>query len=383
MLRSLTPNPSSKGGGQPRCERAIPFQEPRVTHLVPTEFGPNGIVGGGERYAFELAKHMSKRVPTALVVFGKTDSERQLDSLRIRTLRAGWHVRGQRNNPFSTKIIPELLRADVVHCHQQRVVVASTAALLGRLAGRKVVVSDLGGGGWDFSAYVSTDRWFHSHLHISKYSRRIYGHENEPWAHVIYGGVDTEKFSPDPSVEKEDMVLFVGRLLPHKGIDVLIEALPPGLRLEIIGRPYDTAYLDLLRQRAHWKRVVFRHDCDDDELVDAYRRARCIVLPSVYKNCFGGITKVPELLGQTLLEGLACGTPAVCTDVASMPEIVEDQTNGFVVPANDAAALSQKLSWLLNHKSEAKAMGSAGRRIILARFQWSTVVNRCLQLYAE
>ena len=53
---------------------------------------------------------------------------------------------------------------------------------------------------------------------------------------------------------------------------------------------------------------------------------------------------MPELLGQTLIEGMACGTPAICTDVASMPEVVEDGVTGFVVPPNDPAYLGAKLA---------------------------------------
>ena len=70
---------------------------------------------------------------------------------------------------------------------------------------------------------------------------------------------------------------------------------------------------------------------------------RCIVLPSVYRTSIGTETAVPELLGQTLLEGMACETPAICTNVASLPEVVEDGVTGFVVPPNDPAALGDRL----------------------------------------
>jgi len=205
------------------------------------------------------------------------------------------------------------------------------AAAACRLSGRKVFVSDLGGGGWDISAYISTDRWYHGHLHISKYSRSIYNHDGKQWAHVIYGGVDVEKFSPREQVRGDGSVLYVGRLLPHKGIDELIQAIPAGMNLEILGSPYDDKYYDILRNLAEGKSVTFRHKCDDAELVDAYRRALCIVLPSVYKPKYGLESKVPELLGQTLLEGMACGTPAICSDVASMPEVVSDGETGLHV----------------------------------------------------
>jgi glycosyltransferase involved in cell wall biosynthesis len=107
-----------------------------------------------------------------------------------------------------------------------------------------------------------------------------------------------------------------------------------------------------------------------------------VVLPSVYKTMYGEETSAPELLGQTLLEGMACGTPAICTDVASMPELVLDGVTGFVVPARDAATLGQKLRWLGEHPREAQRMGRAARERVLEKFTWPKVVERCLEIYA-
>jgi glycosyltransferase involved in cell wall biosynthesis len=228
---------------------------------------------------------------------------------------------------------------------------------------------------------VSTDRWYHGHLHISEYSRRVFGHAGQPWAHVIFGGVDTDRFSPDPAAPPGGAVLYVGRLMPHKGINYLIEAVPPDLPLELIGRPYDAAFLADLHRLAAGKQVRFRHACDDRELVDAYRRALCVVLPSVYRTAYGQESQVPELLGQTLLEGMACGAAAVCTDVASMPEVVADGVTGFVVPPNDPVALRERLCRLRDRPAEARALGEAGRRRVLEQFTWGAVVRRCLGIY--
>jgi glycosyltransferase involved in cell wall biosynthesis len=353
----------------------------RVLHIVPAVFGPKGVVGGAERYAYELARHMARRVKTSLVAFGTEQAEYASGDLRVRTIGSFWACRGQKTNPFSMQLLPEILRADVIHCHQQHVVASSAAAVIARAAGRRVFVSDLGGGGWDVSAYVSTDRWFHAHLHISEYSRNVFGHGHQSWAHVIYGGVDTEKFSPDPSVDKDGSILFVGRLLPHKGVDDLILGLPDGVRLEVIGKPYHSDFLARLHRIAEGRNVHFRHACSDDELVNAYRRASCVVLPSVYRNCYGESSAVPELLGQALLEGMACGTPAICTAVASMPEIVADGQSGFVVPPNSPDTLRERLTWIVQHPDQARVMGSTGRRTVLDRFNWSAVVQRCLTIY--
>jgi alpha-maltose-1-phosphate synthase len=356
---------------------------PRVVHLVPALFGAAGVVGGAERYALELAKQMSLRVPTKLVTFGRADQSTRIGPLDVRVVDHAWHVRGQQNNPLSAAALPEILAADVVHCHQQHILMSSLTALVARATGRKVFVTDLGGGGWDLSAYVSTDGWFHGHLHISEYSRKVFGHEGNPHARVILGGVDTGKFAPDPAVPRSRTPLFVGRLLPHKGVDDLISALPAGMALDIVGPPGGSDYVKRLKQQAEGKCVRFLHDCDDTQLVSMYRRALCVVLPSVYRMPDGTETKVPELLGQTLLEAMASGTPVICTNVASMPEIVDDGRTGFVVEPGDPHALGERLRWFAEHPAQAGEMGAAGRQVVLDRFQWPQVVERCLDAYVS
>jgi alpha-maltose-1-phosphate synthase len=359
-----------------------------VTHLVPAPFdSKEGIVGGAERYAFELARHMSDRVATRLVTFGTTARRERVGGLEIVVLDEAYHVRGQRSNPVSAALLRALSTASIVHCHQQHVMASSIAAAFARLSGRRVFVTDLGGGGFDVSSFVSTDRWYHGHLHISEYSRHVAGHANSPTAHVILGGVDANQFCPNGQSHhrgpaEESGVLFVGRILPHKGIHDLIAAVSPATPLRIIGQPLDPDYLESLQGEAAGKRVTFVHNADDAALVEEYRRASCVVLPSVYTTPDGHTTRIPELLGQTLLEAMACARPVVCTAVASMPEVVVHQENGFVVPPNNPPALAASIDALLSDPVRANQMGQAGRRRVLERFRWEQVVDRCLEAYA-
>lgn len=356
---------------------------PRVVHIVPAYFRKEGgIVGGAERYALELAKAMARRVPTTLFCFGPGPEQFQVNDLDVRIFKAAIHVRSK-GNPVSPGMLAALRGFDVIHCHQNRMLYASLSAASSRLMGRKVFASDLGGGAWDISSYVSTDRWFNGHLHISEYSRKLAKKADDPRHGVIMGGVDTEKFSPEPSVPRGDSVVFVGRLLPHKGVIDLVDAVDPDMPLELIGQPYNERYFADLKAAAEGKRVQFRHDCDDAAIVDAYRRAQVVVLPSVYDDRYGGHSEVPELLGQTLLEGMSCGTPAICTDVASMPEVVADGETGFVVPPNDPKALGEKLRYLRDHPDEVARMGAAARRRVLDLFTWDRVVDRCLDAYEK
>jgi glycosyltransferase involved in cell wall biosynthesis len=229
------------------------MSEVRVVHTVPALFGTDGVLGGAERYVLELARHMAERVPTRLVTFGDRSQVQQRDALEVRVIGTPWLVRGERFNPMSRRLFSELRWATVIHCHQQHILASSVAALFGRLTRRRVFVTDLGGGGWDISAYLSTDRWY----------------QDKPWARVILGGVDSEKFSPSPAVPRKRQALFVGRLLPHKGLDYLIEGMPSDIALKVVGPRGEERYWEDLERLARGKSVEFAHTLNDDGLVQA------------------------------------------------------------------------------------------------------------------
>lgn len=357
---------------------------PEVVHLVPALFdAKDGVVGGAERYVHELARHMARVVPTRLVTFGSRPGVRKVEELEIQVLGPARAIRGQASNPMARGMLAALGGARVVHCHQQHVVVSSLAALWCRATGRRVFVSDLGGGGWDVSGYISTDSWYHGHLHLSAYSRSVFGHERRRNAHVIYGGVDVGKFSPATTAlnNSQPYVLFVGRWVPHKGIHDLIEALPPGLALNIVGHPYDRDYAASLERQAKGRAVSFITECADADLVTWYRGAACLVLPSVYRLPDGSETRVPELLGQTLIEAMACGTPVIATRVASLPEVVTDGVTGLLAAPNNSADLRRCLERIRDRPDEAAEMGRNGRADVVRRFTWPSVVERCLAIY--
>jgi glycosyltransferase involved in cell wall biosynthesis len=354
-----------------------------VVHVVPALFGHGGVFGGAERYAFELARAMSTMTRTTLVSFGARDQAFTDGSLEVRVIGRPMLVRGQPANPFSLRIMPWVARADVVHCHQRHIFSSTFCAALGRIIRRPVFVTDLGGGGWDVSNYLQTDRWFRGHLHISEYGRRIERHPSGTNARVILGGVDTQKFSPAEGVVRQRAVLFVGRLLPHKGVDVLLQAVNSKTMTWLVGTEGLPRYRRDLERLAGGKRVEFLSGLNDEGVIDRYRRASVLVLPSVYRTLYGEQTQVPELLGQTLVEAMACGTPVIGTNVASLPEVIDDGVTGFLVPPNDDAALGERIEWILANADRAAELGRRGRAVVLDRFTWSAVVRRCLDAYRD
>ncbi len=364
----------------------------RVVHVSPTYFSEHSVIGGGERYATELARAMSRLTPTRLVSFAlRSDTMRDPEladrMLEVRFFRPLWYPRGHRTNPVSFRFLTALADADVIHCHQFHVVVTTLSIAYAKATGKRVFVTDLGGGGWDLSYHLDTGRWVDGFLHLSKFSAQRFA-KYEGKNHVVFAGVDTERFRPLPERTYET-VLYVGRILPHKGINYLIEAVERRTELRLVGQLWEPQlattrareFLEHLRDRARGKRVRFIFDANDERLLREYNTALVVVLPSVYTDLFGTHHPTPELFGLTLLEAMACATPVIATHVGALPEVVEDGVTGFLVPPNDARALADRIEWLQRHPEEARRMGERGRARVREWFTWEAVARRCLHAY--
>ena len=108
-----------------------------VTHIVPQLFDANnGLLGGAERYALELARHMAERVPTRLVTFGRTETIRVVGKLEIRVIRPVFRLQGRASNPFSIRALSIPWSSDIIHVHQSHLLLSEVLAGIGRLIGR-------------------------------------------------------------------------------------------------------------------------------------------------------------------------------------------------------------------------------------------------------
>jgi glycosyltransferase involved in cell wall biosynthesis len=360
----------------PIPRRRIPL---RVVQIAPASFGDDGVVGGGERYPVALAEAMARHVDTVFVSFGSERRTIRRGALRIEIYPALRLMNGMPFDPVSYEFLEQLLWADVVHCHQYRTLVTNLAIVAGAALRRAVFLTDLGGAASHFSDSLPISRFVTAVLPVSGFGARTLGLEAP--TRVIFGGVGPHLIADATEVPRQRKVLFVGRLLPHKGIDVLIRAIDPDVTLEIIGRPYNPEYFQLLQELAAGKDVRFVTDASDEDLHRAYREAAVTVLPSVYLDVYGTRHAVPELLGLVLLESMACGTPTICTDVGGMPEFVEDGVTGFVVPPNDPDALRERINHLVRNPEIVAQMGQRGRERVLERFTWDAVARRCLAAY--
>jgi glycosyltransferase involved in cell wall biosynthesis len=358
----------------------------RIIHVAPTTFGADGLFGGGERYPLELARALARDVDCELVTFGRRPGRhRELQGLRLRTLRPLAYLSGHVAHPLAPGLLPALARADLVHTHHLLSTPSRLAAVAARVRRQRTVVTDHGLTGGDWAGLLP--RLFDRFLLVSAYSARELRAPSER-TRVIYGGADPQRYAPDPSLRR-DGVLFVGRLTPHKGVDRLIAALPADARLRIAGSSgHDAAlpereYPGLLRRLAHDRDVEFLGAVHDDDLPALYRRAAVLVLPSVEKTCYGRDVRVSELLGLAVLEAMASGTPVVASRLGGLAEVVQHGVTGFLVEPGNVTELQDRLAQILRDPSLAARMGARARELVLDRFTWRACAERCLATYAE
>ncbi|HVS62086.1 MAG TPA: glycosyltransferase family 4 protein [Thermoanaerobaculia bacterium] len=349
----------------------------QVVHVSPTYFAPESILGGGERFAEELARSMSSQARVRFVSFGPRSARSGEGGSFERHILRNWTAR--KLIPFSPSL-PALLRdADVIHCHQVNYLSTFLSAWLGARRGAKVFVSDLGGGGWTPAYHVDQSRWITGYLFISEYARTKLPTEGP--ARVIYAGVDTERWSMRDQPTHDGSVVFLGRILSHKGIHHLVEGLPDDVILTVIGSEADPQYLDELRALARGKTVHFRSGLDDEAVRRHLHAAMALVHPTPVDA--RGDAGVAELFGLAVAEAMACGCPVVASNAASLPEVVGSGAAGILVPPNSPEAIRAAIRTLADDRQVWAARSRAARARVEELFTWPKVVRRCLEAYAE
>lgn len=217
---------------------------------------------------------------------------------------------------------------------------------------------------------------------------------------VIPPGVDTSRFYPIPVDEAKEfiaaqpgdrIILFVGRVEPLKGIDLLFKAvailkardasLVENLCVMVIGGDNETLEktktdeMSRLRSLAQTldieDLVAFLGKRDQDTLQYFYSAADVVVMPSHY-----------ESFGMVALESMACGTPVVASETGGLVFLVKDGETGFHVPTDDAEALADKLQILMEDKELRARLGSQAVRYA-QQYAWSRVVVKVIDLYND
>jgi rhamnosyl/mannosyltransferase len=205
---------------------------------------------------------------------------------------------------------------------------------------------------------------------------------------VIPFGIDASRWEATPAIRaraavirervgNRPLVLFAGRLVPYKGVDVLLRAIVQTPAVAIIaGRgPALDGWLALARELETGTRVAFAGEIPRDELAALYHACDMFVLPSVTRA---------EAFGYVQLEAMACGKPVISTRLASgVPWVNRDGETGLVVPPADPAALRDAIVRLAGDPALRARMGAAGRARVQSEFSMTRMRTAVAALYRE
>jgi len=223
---------------------------------------------------------------------------------------------------------------------------------------------------------------------------------NEQKIVVIPPGVDTCHFYPIPADEAKEyigvrpdhqMLLFVGRIEPLKGVDTLIQALglmagqgalrDQPLCLAIIGGDPEASREAMTEEMSRLQALSTENGLDDfvtflgrrsqETLPYYYSAAEVVIVPSHY-----------ESFGMVALEAMACGTPVVASQVGGLAFLVQDGETGYHIHVGDMDALNERLTTLLNDRQLRERL-SQQATAFAQNYDWRIIASRILDLYKE
>ncbi len=201
-------------------------------------------------------------------------------------------------------------------------------------------------------------------------------------AELVPHGVNLARFSPTPlAVTSPIRLLAVGRLVPKKGFDVLLQALAlvnTPWRLELVGDgPELSRLLELAERLSIIERIAFNGAMTHETLPRLYAEAHAVVVPSVVDGS-GDRDGLPNVV----LEAMASGRLVIASRAGAIASAVRDDETGWLVPSGDAAALAARIDGLAADPGRAVALAAAGRACVEREYEGRSCARRFVDVLA-
>jgi len=357
-----------------------------VSDLYPFSFGGLGI------HVHELSKEIVKK-GHEVTVFTCANISKDIhyfvDGYKVKCFKSTLNLLGNSIAPsMLTPLIESVENFDIVHAHSHLFFSTNLTAFVRKLKKIPLVVTNHGLVSqrtpiWLQKLYLPTiAKWtFLSADRVICYDPEIVK-EMEKWGiksnnvQVIHNGVNVKLFKPLYENKIYD-IIWIGRYVPGKGIEYLINSLNElknefkNLKVLMIGDGPLRNYIEgKVTKTGLVKNINFTDRIANSELPLLYNRSKIFVL-----------TSLQEGVPRTLLEAMSCGLPVVCSNLPQLRKIVDNC--GFLVKKKDNAGFASAITMILKDEKLAKKLGHNARNKILEKYSWEDTVNKTIELYKE
>lgn len=357
-------------------------------------------IGGVESHVLEISIELQRRGHQVLIYTSQYDPrlprKEIVENLKVRRIKSLM-------NMFSTPVFPGLRRellntsCDIVHTHIPPPFVEFFSARARNISKIPLVLT--------YHCDLELPNFLNKI--ISGFYRRTFGHysllftdkivvtsntyaatSRSVWHFdpvVIPNAVDTKKFNPsnDPAkiikrhnLEGKNVVLYVGRIKFHKGIEYFVSSakfLDKNTQFLIVGTgDYEEVIEDYIHDLNLEDRVTLVGKVPYDELPLYYAACDVFVLPS--------LTRL-EAFGIVGLEAMATGKPVIVSDIPGVREVITHGREGFLSPPMEIKEMAKRIKKLLGDPGLRKRMGTAGRKKVVEKFEISKIVDSLEDVY--
>lgn len=205
---------------------------------------------------------------------------------------------------------------------------------------------------------------------------------------VLFNGVHPEVFQTDKlnkevrnryAAPEEKIIFYIGRLVPEKGVQVLLDAAPsilsrhPEAKFIIAGQgPFKGELEKQVNSLGIQHKVYFTGFIDDHVRNQLYRSASCAVFPSFY-----------EPFGIVALEAMAAGTPVIVADTGGLGENINHDINGLKCSSGDSGSLAEQVIRILKNPKLASSLQEKGKSSVFEKYTWAEIARGTQKVYRE
>ena len=346
------------------------------------------IWGGGEQYVYDTAKAMKKHNVDVYIAVDISNVQMQKKFSEVATVIT-FNLYGMAGMKaiFPMKRFIEERNIEIINCHNGHSM--PLCLILKLITDIKLVM-------FKHNAIPGKNDFYHkwqrektdafvcvSDLVYRMQTENLNQYDEKKY-HLIYNGIDIEKFnqSSDEEAQKKDgfTIGYAGRITYNKGIEILINAVEvlrlryPNIQLLLAGSD-DKGYLKEVNRLVLEKNLMqcVKYLGHIDNMESFYKELNIFVLPSVVKEAFGLV----------ICEAMYCETVVVSTDSGAQKEIIDDNVDGYIIKSNDVVALVECLENIYLYYNEHNLLKKLARKKIAEKFSIDVCINKILDLYTS